>query len=434
MAIALRERREICGHEIVIERPDGSRRNVLPFPRLIRDRGGKIVGALNMLVDITETKRTEAALKEAADAARRAKDRFLAVLSHELRTPLTPVAMAAAALAVNADLPPALRDEVDMIRRNVDLEINLIDDLLDLGRITSGKLRLQVQWLDANDAVKQVCEICRGQILEKHIQLHCDLDADAGEVNADPARLRQVLWNVLKNAVKFTPEGGNIDVTTARSSAGVKITVRDTGIGIAEEKLPGVFAAFEQGGSPVARQFGGLGLGLAISKALIELQHGQIFVASDGIGKGSTFTIVLPGQNGKMENREMKTEAGSNGRSASLRLLLVEDHADTARMLGKLLGSAGYTVRTARDAAGALDLASKESFDLVVSDIGLPDATGYHLMEQIKKQYGIVGIAMSGYGMDEDIRKSQEAGFSDHLVKPISFAQLDQAIQRLTRG
>ncbi len=321
-----------------------------------------------------------------------------------------------------------------MIRRNVDLETKLIDDLLDLSRITSGKLRLQPQTLDLNDAVKHVREICRVEILEKRIQLHCDWGAHGAKVDADPARLQQALWNVLKNAAKYTPEGGDIFISTERVGRRVRITIRDTGIGIAADLLPGVFDAFEQCGSAVARQFGGLGLGLAISKALVELHHGQIRVASDGVGKGATFIIELSERASKMENQNVKVDSGASGPPASLRLLLVEDHVDTSRMLVKLLGSAGYTVRTASNAAGALELAAKEPFDLILSDIGLPDATGYHLMQQIKRDHGICGIAMSGYGMDEDIRKSQEAGFSDHLVKPISFAQLDQAIQRLARG
>jgi CheY-like chemotaxis protein/nitrogen-specific signal transduction histidine kinase len=406
----------------------------LPFPRIIRDQSGKAVGAVNMLVDVTEMKKTESALKDAADTALRSKDRFLAVLSHELRTPLTPVAMAAAAIAGNADLPPAVREDVEMIRRNVDLETKLIDDLLDLSRITSGKLCLQPQTLDLNEAVKHVREMCRVEILEKRIQVHCGWGAQDAKVHADPARLRQALWNVLKNAAKFTPEGGDIYIATERAGEHVRVTIRDTGIGIAEDLIPSVFAAFEQGGSAVGRQFGGLGLGLAISKALIELHHGQIRVASDGVGKGATFIIELPESVSKMENQNAKIDSGASSRPASLRLLLVEDHVDTSRMLVKLLGSAGYTVRTASNAAGALELAANEPFDLILSDIGLPDASGYHLMQQIKRDHGICGIAMSGYGMDEDIRKSQEAGFSDHLVKPISFAQLDQAIQRLAHG
>jgi PAS domain S-box-containing protein len=436
MAIALREGREVRGLEIVIDRPDGTRRNVLPFPRPIRDGCGAVVGAVNLMVDVTDLKDARWALKnakESAEAANRLKDRFLAVLSHELRTPLTPVLMAVAAIEAVSDLPPALRDEMAMIRRNVELESKLIDDLLDLSRITSGKLALRERRVDLNDAVRHVFGICRDQILEKGVRVHFDLGADVGSVNADPARLQQVLWNVVKNAAKFTPAGGDVYVSSRRASGWVRVCVRDTGIGMSAEVLENIFNAFERGNAETARQFGGLGLGLAISKALVELHGGKICAQSGGAGRGSVFTIELPALEATMENAATGTSARADAGRAPVRLLVVEDHADTATMLAKLLGSAGYSVKTAASAAEALDLASKEPFDLLVSDIGLPDATGYQLMQQIKERYGTNGIAMSGYGMDEDIRKSREAGFSDHLVKPISFAQLDQAIHRLMK-
>jgi signal transduction histidine kinase/CheY-like chemotaxis protein len=430
MAVTLREQREVTGHEVLIERSDGTRRNVLPFPRLIRDSAGNALGAINMLVDITDIKQNETTLKETADYGLRSKDRFLAVLSHELRTPLTPVAMAAASIAGNPDLPPAVREEIELIRRNVDLETKLIDDLLDLSRIASGKLRLQFRDVDLNDLVTHALDACRPEIREKRIKLRVDLCADHAKVHADPARLQQVIWNLLKNAVKFTPEAGEIQLATQRAGDRLRITVRDNGIGISADAIDSIFDAFEHGDSPSARQFGGLGLGLAISKALVELHHGKINVASDGVGKGATFMIDLLETTAKMESQTPNTDVPQ---SASLRLLLVEDHADTSRMLVKLLVSAGYTVRTANNAAGAIELASREPFDLIVSDIGLPDASGYHLMQQLKQQFGLAGIAMSGYGMDDDIRKSQEAGFAEHLVKPISFAQLEQAIQKIAR-
>jgi signal transduction histidine kinase len=386
---------------------------------------------------IQSLKEARSALKQAresAEAANRLKDRFLAVLSHELRTPLTPVLMAVAAIEAGSDLPPAVRDDIAMIRRNVELESRLIDDLLDLSHITGGKLALRKRPVDLNDAVRHAFGICRDQILEKGVRVHFELGADVGSVNADPARLQQVLWNVAKNAAKFTPADGDIHVSSQRATGWVRVCVRDTGIGMSADVLEHIFNAFEQGDAETARQFGGLGLGLAISKALVELHGGKICAQSGGAGKGSVFTIELPALEASMENAPTGTSSEADSGRAPVRLLVVEDHADTATMLAKLLGSAGYSVKTATSAAAALDLASRESFDLLVSDIGLPDATGYHLMRQIKERYGTNGIAMSGYGMEEDIRKSREAGFSDHLVKPISFAQLMQAIQRLTKG
>jgi CheY-like chemotaxis protein len=388
----------------------------------------------HLIQSLTEARSALKEAKESAEAANRLKERFLAVLSHELRTPLTPVLMAVAAIEAGPELPPAVRDDIAMIRRNVELESKLIDDLLDLSRVTSGKLTLRERRVDLNDAVRHAFGICREQILEKGVRVHFDLGADVGSVNADPARLQQVLWNVVKNAAKFTPAGGDIYVSSGRANGWVRVCVRDTGIGMSTEVLEHVFSAFEQGDAETARQFGGLGLGLAISKALVELHGGKIYAQSGGAGRGSVFTIEMPAMEATMENAATGTSTEAGASRAPVRLLVVEDHADTATMLAKLLGSAGYSVKTAGSAAGALDLASREPFDLVVSDIGLPDATGYHLMQQIKERYGMNGIAMSGYGMDEDIRKSREAGFSEHLVKPISFAQLTQAIQRLIKA
>ncbi|HEY1628370.1 MAG TPA: ATP-binding protein [Tepidisphaeraceae bacterium] len=369
--------------------------------------------------------------KESAEAANRSKDKFLAVLSHELRTPLTPVLMSVAAMEVDPELPPLLRQEMSMIRRNVELETKLIDDLLDLSRITSGKMRLSLQAVDLNEAVRYVCDICRGQILEKGIRLHCDFDSAVGSVTADPARLQQILWNVLKNAAKFTPEGGEIRVRTQKCDRDrASVCVSDNGAGIDAELLPRIFDAFEQGQATVTRQFGGLGLGLAISKAMVELHDGTIRAESDGANRGSRFTIELPARIATGAH-PADGQSGTDARPVALRLLVVEDHADTARMLGRLLQAAGYVVKTTHNAAGALALAEREKFDLIVSDIGLPDATGYELMQQLRDRYQMRGIAMSGYGMDEDLRRSREAGFSDHLIKPVNVAQLDRAIRQL---
>jgi len=376
----------------------------------------------------------ETALCRERDASL-AKDHFLAVLSHELRTPLTPVLMTAAARELDPDLSPEVRRDMNMIRRNVELETKLIDDLLDVSRITSGKLSLNVEPLDLNSAVQHVCGICHPQFLEKKIQLHCDLDPVAGQIAADPARLRQVLWNLLKNAVKFTPAGGDIFVTTRVLPSGRRqVQVRDTGIGIAQEALVQIFDAFEQGGIGITQQFGGLGLGLAISKALVELHQGSIRAESVGTGQGSTFTVEWPASEALGEAAIPEVKESSETTSARVRLLIVEDHVDTALTLRLLLTHVGYHVQTADNAARALDLASRETFDIMVSDLGLPDASGYELMKQIRDRHALKGIAMSGYGMEEDMRKSREAGFSDHLVKPVDVERLHQVIQRVVAG
>jgi PAS domain S-box-containing protein len=425
------------GREVVGLRKDGSR---FPMDLAVSEfRTGDKRYFMGIVNDTTERKEVEQALDLAraqAEAASNAKDKFLAVLSHELRTPLAPVLMSITAMHTDPNLPEALRGDVGMIRRNVELEARLIDDLLDLSRVSAGKLRLKMEAVEVNSAVRHVCETCRPYILEKAIRLHCDLPDESPFVMADPARLQQILWNLLRNAAKFTPEGGDIFVSVTRTDdQRVRIRVRDTGIGIAPAVLPRIFDAFEQGDANVTRQFGGLGLGLAISRALVEMHHGTIRAESDGPKKGSTFTLELPGFQGQPVARpceEMPAERG-NGDDRRLRVLVVEDHPDTARIISRALTSSGHTVKTAHTAASALELAAAEPFEVIVSDIGLPDATGYELMKQLKARYAIEGIAMSGYGTDEDIRKSREAGFSDHIVKPASITDLERALRRAAR-
>jgi PAS domain S-box-containing protein len=436
--IGLGER--IDHYETVRRRKDGTLLDISLTVSPVPDARGSIVGASKVARDITARKQAEEALrraKEQAEAANRAKDHFLAALSHELRTPLTAVRMAATALDMNAELPPALRDDVRLIRRNVDMEGVLIDDLLDLSRISSGKLRLHFERLDINELIRQVCQTCSANVFEKGIRLHSDLDENAHEVSGDPARLQQVFWNLLNNAAKFTPQGGNIYIKTENmgedGDISVRVIVRDTGKGIAPEILGRIFDAFEQGEASTTRQFGGLGLGLAICKTLVEQHHGTICAQSDGPDKGATFIVELPALSCEQlaASSPEQTGAGKDAGVGPLRLMVVEDHADTAFMLSRLLRGLGHTVQTATSAAAALKLAGEEAFDVIISDLGLPDMTGYALMKQIRGRHAIKGIAMSGYGMEEDIQKGQEAGFSDHLVKPVNLAQLEQSIQRV---
>jgi PAS domain S-box-containing protein len=386
--------------------------------------------------DITDRKRTEAALIEArraAEAANQTKDRFLAVLSHELRSPLTPMLMAVAALEHDSELRPAVREHLAMIKRNIHLETKLIDDLLDLSRITSGKVELDIEPVDLNEAVRQVCGSCSAQMREKGIRLETELCDAAALIAADSGRLQQVLRNLLINAIKFTPEDGTIRLATAQRLAGQwEVRVQDSGIGISMEALPRIFDAFEQGGVKVTRQFGGLGLGLAISKSLVELHRGSIRAESAGPGQGSTFIVELPGAKTGAVGKVPHLAATEDEKQPKMRLLLVEDHQDTAHTIGRLLRSAGFAVTTATNVASACAAADGEPFDVLVSDLGLPDGDGYELMRRIRAIRSMPGIAMSGYGMNEDRRRSHEAGFSEHLVKPIDVPQLVAAIRRVT--
>ena len=431
----IRQGQRVEHYETVRQCKNGTHIEVSLTISPLRDKTGMIIGASKIARDISERKLTERELeraKEAAEAASRSKDRFLAVLSHELRTPLTPVLMTAALRERDPDLPQSLRADMAMIRRNVELETKLIDDLLDLSRITSGKLSLRLESLDLNAAVEQVCDICHSQIQEKGIQLFVVLDATVEMVTADSSRLQQVLWNVLKNAAKFTPQGGTIRVTTSRVGAGrMQVQVEDSGAGISAQMLPKIFDAFEQGDARVTRQFGGLGLGLAISKALVELHHGSIRVESPGIGAGCTVTIEMPAAASHKEASSAVGDFKAGNSEQPLRLLIVEDHADTALLLKRLLETSGYAVKTAGGVAEALEAAAREPFDVLVSDLGLPDGTGCELMRQIRERQPLRGIAMSGYGMEEDVRQSLEAGFSEHLVKPVDISTLERTILSL---
>ncbi len=395
-------------------------------------------GVVCYFEDVTESRRAKEKLRsamEAAETANAAKDRFIAMLSHELRTPLTPVLMVVGLLEQEPGLSAQMREDLAMIKRNIVLETKLIDDLLDLSRIHSGKLLLAIAPVDLNEAVRHVCCICQSDLQGGDIHLAFSLDPTAGPVAADHARLQQILWNVLRNAIKFTPKYGDIRIMTTRLAAGrCEVRVQDSGVGIPQEMLPRIFDAFEQGGTSVTRQFGGLGLGLAICKALVELHQGTIRVESPGEGKGATFIIELPVAPSVLPATDTLAQTARAQVSRPIRLLLVEDHADTVRMLTRLLTNAGFVVVSASDVASALAAAERETFDVLISDLGLPDGSGNDVMRALRLRSDLPGIVMSGYGREEDVRWSEEAGFSEHLVKPVDPVKLKEAIFRVTQN
>lgn len=379
--------------------------------------------------------------REAAEAANNAKDRFLAMLSHELRTPLTPVLNTVQVLEDNQALPADLRAAIEMIRRNVQLEARLIDDLLDLTRISKGKVQLRLERVDAHALVETALDICGDDIRAKQLVITTDLEAADHDLQADAARLHQVIWNLLKNAVKFTAAGGSITIRSGNPKPGwVRIEVTDTGMGIPLEALPKIFDAFEQGSRA---SLGGLGLGLAIAKTIVDLHSGAIAAASAGPGHGSTFTLELPTLAGveppsasaisRPVTRSGATENASSAQPAGFRILLVDDHADTLRSMDRLLRLRGYLVCTALTVAAALDSAANQPFDLLISDVGLPDGTGMDLMRELRRVHGeaLRGIALSGYGMEEDVTRSHDAGFTEHLTKPVDIATLEAVISRM---
>jgi signal transduction histidine kinase/ActR/RegA family two-component response regulator len=368
-----------------------------------------------------------------AEAANKLKDQFLAVLSHELRTPITPVLMTAVRLAQDPSLPERLRGEVEKIRRNAELQAKLIDDLQDLTRVAHDKIELHFEAVDVHALLRQAVELfCSSQIQKKKIDCAVHDGAVDHHVWADPVRLQQVIWNLVQNAVKFTPDGGRVEARTHNPEPGrIAIEVTDTGIGIEPDVLPRLFDAYEQGSRSVTRRFGGLGLGLALCKALVDRLGGTLTVASEGPGRGATFFLAFPAiPSQAQESDAPRRTVGMIPARRPLRILLVEDHVDTLHVMADFLEVSGHEVTKAPDVGSALRLAETRSFDLLVSDLGLPDGSGLDLMRQVRERYGLPGIAVSGYGTSDDVRLSQDAGFLDHLIKPVHPSKLKEAIAR----
>jgi two-component system CheB/CheR fusion protein len=414
--------------------------------------------------DVTEARRAEEELRAAknsadrakavAELANRAKDYFLAVLSHELRTPLAPVVMGVSMLQDRPDLDQDVRETLGMVRRNAEMEARLIDDLLDITRISRGTVELQKQRVDLGMVIDYAVEVCRPDIEARGLEFGVEMGPNAPYwVEADITRLQQVFWNLLKNsikftphegcvnwsagalvrpgnAIKFTPHGGGVDIRCRLDGREhVVVEVSDNGIGIDPEALPRLFNAFEQAERSISRQFGGLGLGLAISKAMVQMHGGSIEAHSEGRGKGATFRVRLPLCAPPGEAESLAPATPRKRAVGPLRILLVEDHGVTAKLMCQVLAADGHEVEAAGDIATALELADRHRFDLLLSDLGLPDGSGHDLMRELRSRgHKFPGIALSGYGQAEDILRSQEAGFAAHLTKPVARERLVESI------
>ena len=473
---------EILGRRIELQalRGDGSE-----FPAEIAIARITIAGPplfTAHLRDISDRKRAEAALRSAkqdAEEANHAKDKFLAVLSHELRTPLNPISLTINSILGRTEETNELRHDLELIRHYVGLEARLIDDLLDVMRLARGKMPLRAEMIDVHRLIEQAVAVCAAELAAKSLILTVHLEATRHQIHGDPTRLRQVFWNLIKNAVKFTPDGGSITIgsrnengddsaalaescsSSSPGADGLVIEVADTGIGIEADVLPHIFEAFQQGDSAITHQFGGLGLGLAICNGVVEGHGGALSARSAGKGRGSTFTVRLVGlvdpaqtAEGSLADStpaalvvssprpfatsirpvEIEAERGAATLPSpedSLRVLLVEDEPATIRLMVRLLRGLGYEVTAANSVTEATRwVDGSKRFDLIVSDIGLPDGTGLDLMRRVRA-IGVEtpGIALTGYGTDEDIEQSRLAGFSAHMTKPIDFNQLESLIR-----
>lgn len=402
-------------------------------------RSGEVVGLVAVITDVTARKQSELELVRARDealAASRAKDDFLAALSHELRTPLNPVLLISSEAATDPDLPEDIRRDFDTIAKSATLEARLIDDLLDLTRIGHGKMSLDMRTTDVHAVIADAIETVRSDVHQKRLKLEVRLSATEHHVVGDAARLQQVFWNVLKNAVKFTPISGvlTVESLTHPETRRCAIRITDTGIGMSGDEVGRIFDAFSQGNhadGSGSHRFGGLGLGLAISRMLVKLHAGSISAESAGKDLGSTFTIELPTVDVKADPPPAASASMPEmppAKRGLKRILVVEDHVPTRVSLTRLLSRRGYKTVEAGSVSEALMRASQNKVDFVMSDIGLPDGDGYALMAELRARYRLCGIALSGYGMEQDISRGKIAGFAEHLIKPVSVQALDKAL------
>jgi PAS domain S-box-containing protein len=446
----IRRGQRVEHYETVRRRKDGSLVPVSLTVSPIRRQDGTVIGASKIARDISERQRAEEERQRLVRIAREAsqlKDEFLATLSHELRTPLNAIVgylrMMQAGLLVGEKQSRA----VDTVVRNAVSLTQIVEDVLDVSRIISGKLRLDVQAVDLAEVVAEAVETTRPAAEAKGIRVETIVDPRSGLVSGDPERLRQVLWNLCSNAMKFTPRGGNVQVRLERVNSHVELTVSDTGIGIPADFLPHVFERFRQADAGIDRARGGLGLGLAISRHLVELQGGRIFAASDGPGKGSTFRIELPVRSAQAsrpgETREHPTAPVAGGHIDvptlhGVRILVVDDDRDALALVREILEATGATVTTADSGQEALEKLQRAKPDVLIADLGMPTMSGFELIDRVRHAEDtdvrqIPAAALTAFARSEDRAKALRSGFEMHLAKPIDPGELMAAAAALAK-
>jgi PAS domain S-box-containing protein len=427
----------------------------------IKDSTGRVVGASKVARDITERKRAEEEAEMAnrerlrlleserearsqLERASRVKDEFLATLSHELRTPLNAVLGWAKILRLGKLQGEELQQGLDTIERNAGVQAQLIEDLLDMSRIISGKVRLDVQMIDLPAVLNESIETLRATAEAKGVRLQALRHSFPVPISSDPNRLKQVFWNLLHNAIKFTPKDGKVHVRLGRFDSHVEVSVTDTGEGIAADFLPYVFERFQQGDASITRRHGGLGLGLAIVKQLVELHGGNVRVESGGIGQGTTFTVRLPliaVYSDPDEERHTGVTLRENQplpevSLANVHVLVVDDELDARALVKRLLEMAGATVSMAASGSEAMECILANRPDVLVCDIGMPGEDGYSLIRRLRvleesQESALPAVAVSAYARSEDRTKAIRSGFQNHLAKPVEPTELVAVVRSL---
>jgi PAS domain S-box-containing protein len=451
----LREGNRIDHFETVRVARDGRLLDVALTISPIRNAAGEVVGASKILRDVTERKRVDRSLQELlaerehlleseraarsqAEHLSAAKDDFLALLSHELRTPLSAILGWTQILRRGSPMSGDLANGLEVIERNVRAQTQLVEDLLDMSRIISGQMRLDVQPIMPYSSVAGAVESVRPAADARGVRLEAILDPAAGPVSGDAHRLQQVVWNLVSNGIKFTPRGGQVQVLLERVNSHIEISVADTGIGVHAEFLPHVFDRFRQADVSTTRKYGGLGLGLSIVKHIVELHGGTVSVNSAGEGRGATFAVQLPmvivRPTGLLRgvhphSLQELSQLPANADLSNVRVLVVDDEEDARELLGRVLGERGATVVTAASAVDALAAIEQQAPDVLISDIGMPAVDGYELVRRVKGVFARTGtrfpaIALTAFARSEDRTRALLAGFVTHIAKPVDAAEL----------
>jgi PAS domain S-box-containing protein len=435
---------------------DGRRIDISLSVSPVKDRSGRVIGGAKIARDISlrrqlEREREQVLAQERhvrtlAEAANRAKDAFLAMVSHELRSPLSPILSWVRMLRMKALDEAKSARALETIERSARAQAKLIDDLLDISRIVAGKLRLEVRSVDLASVIEEALEVVRPAAEAKQIRLQTVLDTETGTIPGDPARLQQVIWNLLSNAVKFTPKGGRVQITLERVNSHVEIAISDTGRGVPAEFLSYLFERFQQAETGTARSHGGLGLGLAIVRHIVELHGGTVFAESAGEGQGATFTIKLPRmifmRTAGEDARRHPTvgpvpEPGDFPSLHDLRVLVVDDEPESNEVVSTILGVSGAEVRVAASAAEGLEHLKQWTPHVIVSDIGMPHGDGYMFLAKLHALPGemadLPAVALTAYATTDDRVRIFSAGFKAHVVKPIDPVELVVVVANVAR-